>query len=144
MGRLAEAKGLAFESAVEKVFRHRGFRTEIRKYFYLEDGKLPKKDKKDKSSFDGHRCFWSKRRKQGSDSHRMQSAKKQISRRKLLQIVKNFRKIGYYLRDMKKLNVSGIVIGNFNKLDIVDAKRKSEFAIAFFHHTSSIQNTKGN
>ena len=66
------------------------------------------------------------------------SAKKQISRRKLLHIVKNFGKIGRYLRDMKKLNVSGIVIGNFNKLDIVDAEKKSEFSIDFFHHTSSI------
>lgn len=130
MGRLAESKGRAFESAVEKVFRHRGFRTETRKYFYLEDGKIT--EKKTSHRLTDIDVFGVNEKNKIAILIECKSAKKQISRRKLLHIVKNFGEIGYYLRDRKKLNVSGIVISNFNELDIVDAKRRSEFAIAFF------------
>jgi len=135
-GRLAELQGRAFESAVERVFRHKGFITETRKYFYLEDGKIT--EKKTSHRLTDINVFGVNRKSKEAILIECKSAKKQISRRKLLHIVKNFGKIGRYLRDMKKLNVSGIVIGNFNKLDIVDAEKKSEFSIDFFHHTSSI------
>lgn len=129
-GRLADLKGRAFESAVEKAFRYQGFRTEVRKYFYLEDGEIT--EKKTKHRLTDIDVFAVDEKNKMAILIECKSSKKQTSRRKLLQIVKNFGEIGYHLGDRKKLDVSGIMIGNFNELDKIDAKRRSEFAIAFF------------
>jgi len=62
------------------------------------------------------------------------SSKTQIPRSELLRIVKNFGMIAKYLKQSEKI-VSSIIIGNFNELDKVDAKKRSEMSLTFYTPT---------
>lgn len=129
-GRLADAQGYAFESAIEKVFKRQGFRTETRKIFYLKKNKIAETGKRHLTDID---VFATK------DENEVimiecKSAKKQVSRGKLLRHIKNLNKISNYLVEKygRNILVSSIVIGYCNKLDIVDAKRRTKIPITFF------------
>ena len=141
-GRFADAQGEAFESAVERVFKKRSFKTETRKNFYLKGNHVAEKGKHRLTDID---VFVTK------DNNEViliecKSAKKQTSRSKLLRIVRNHNKISTYLvkKIGKGLVVSSIYIGYCNELDIIDAKRKSTIPIAFLTPLEFYQQYKRN
>lgn len=129
-GRLADAQGYAFESAVEKVFKKRGFRTETRKIFFLKGNKIAEEGKRRLTDIDVFAT------KDGSEIVLIEckSARKQISRSKLLRLVRNLGKISDYLVEKHGRNtlLSSIIIGYCNRLDIVDARRRANIPTIFF------------
>jgi len=129
-GRLADAQGYAFESAVEKAFKRRGFITETRKIFYLEGTKIAEKGKQRLTDID----VFAVKNKSEIILIECKSAKKQISRSKLLHIIRNFGKISDYIADEygKNVLVSSIIVGHCNKLDKVDARRRAKIPTKFF------------
>ena len=129
-GRLADAQGRAFEAAVEKTFKRKGMKTSRRKYFYLDDGRISETDTgRPLTDID---IFAQDEEKGEALLVECKSAKKQISRNQLLRIVKNFGKIAHYLKIEKNFSASAIIIGYFNELDMIDAKRRSGTPITFF------------
>ena len=128
-GRLADAQGHAFESAVERVFKRQGFRTETRKNFYLKGNKIAETGKRRLTDID----VFATNDKNEVILIECKSARKQISRGELLRVVRNHGKISDYLSEKfgSSLLVSSILIGHCNKLDIVDAKRRSKISITF-------------
>jgi len=125
-GRLADAQGLAFEAAVEKAFRRRGCQTQTRKMFYLRGNEIT--EEKTKHRLTDIDVFASKP-EEGITLVECRSAKGQISRSRLMQKVKSIGAIADYL-SKKQLPISAIMIGNCNKLDILDAKRKAKIPVA--------------
>lgn len=127
-GRAANTQGLAFESAVERVFKRQDFRTKTRKNFYMKENRISeKKTKRLLTDIDVY----------ATQSRRAlliecKSAKKQIPRQKLLSLVRNFNRIAGYLceKNGKTFSVSAIVIGYCNRLDRVDAGRRAKIEIA--------------
>jgi len=123
-GRLADAKGRAFEAVVEKVFRKRGFTTETRRIFYLHGNEITEKETR-------HRLtdidVLASKDEEGIFLIECKSAKKQISRSSLMRKAKDFENIADYLsrKIASSLPISSIIIGNSNKLDILDAKRRA-------------------
>lgn len=126
-GRAADTQGRAFESAVERVFRRQDFRTKTRKNFYMEENRIS--EKKTKRLLTDIDVYAIKSRR--ALLIECKSAKKQIPRRKLLSLVRNFNRIAGYLceKNGKTLSVSAIVIGYSNRLDRVDAGRRAKIEI---------------
>lgn len=126
-GRAADTQGRAFESAVERVFKRQDFRTKTRKNFYMEENRISEKKTKrlltdiDVYAVKGKRALLIE----------CKSAKKQIPRRKLLSLVRNFNRIAEFLCEKKgkTLSVSAIVIGYCNRLDIADAGRRAKIEV---------------
>lgn len=126
-GRAADTQGRAFESAVERVFRRQDFRTKTRKNFYMEENRIS--EKKIGRLLTDIDVYAVKNKK--ALLIECKSAKKQISRQKLLNLVKNFNKIAEYLyeKNDKSLSISATVVGYCNSLDIVDARRRAKIEI---------------
>jgi len=126
-GRAADTQGRAFESAVERVFKQ-DFRTRTRKNFYMKENRISEeKTKRLLTDIDIYAT------QNGSALLiECKSAKKQIPRRKLLSLVRNFNRIAGYLceKNGKTFSVSAIVIGYCNRLDRVDAGRRAKIEIA--------------
>lgn len=129
-GRLADAQGYAFESAVEKAFKKQGFRTETRKIFYLKGSKIAEEGKRRLTDID----VFATKDKSEIVLIECKSARKQISRSKLLRLIRNLGKISDYLAEKygKSVHVSSIIVGHCNKLDKVDARRRAKISTNFF------------
>jgi len=131
-GRLADAQGRAFESAVEKAFIQRNFITTRRKLFYMNNGVVSEIERgKILTDVD---VFVTDENRTHAFLVECKSSKTQIPRSELLRIVKNFGMIAKYLKQSEKI-VSSIIIGNFNELDKVDAKKRSEMSLTFYTPT---------
>lgn len=128
-GRLADAQGRAFEAIVEKLFRKKGFSTETRKIFYLQGNEVTEEQT-------GYRLtdvdVLASNDKEGLFLIECKSAKKQISRSKLMQKVRDIEKIAGYLskKSENSLPISSMIVGNCNKLDVIDVKRRARMPIA--------------
>ena len=129
-GRLADSKGRAFESAVEKTFEAPEMKTSRRKYFYLDNGRIAERDTG--TALTDVDVLTIDEGKREAVLVECKSAKKQLSRSQLLRTVKNFERIAYYLQTEKNLNASTVIIGNLNELDMIDAKRRSGIPMTFF------------
>lgn len=129
-GRAAESKGYAFESAIEKAYKRLDFKTETRKYFYIKDGEVTEEITRHR--FTDIDVFLVNEKERKVILIECKSAKKQMSRGQVFRIIKNFERVGLYLSQEKNLNAEGIVIGSVNRLDIVDARRKSRIPVKFF------------
>ena len=129
-GRAADTQGRAFESAVERVFRRQGFKTETRKQFYLRGNTITEeRTKRILTDID----VYALKDNEKALLIECKSAKKQISRRKLLSLVRNLSRIAGYLNEKigKSLLLSAIVIGYCNRLDMIDARKRADVNITF-------------
>lgn len=130
-GRLADAQGRAFEAVVEKVFRKKGFSTETRKIFYLRGNEVTEEQTR-------HRLtdidVFAYKEKEELFLIECKSAKKQISKSKLMREVRDLEKIASYLsrKSENSLNISLMIVGNCNSLDVIDVKRRTRIPIAIF------------
>jgi hypothetical protein len=122
-GRLRDAQGMAFEIAVERAFRRMNYQTELRKEFFLKDNELT--EEKTKTQFTDVDVI-------AQNDYQIifiecKSARKQLERSKLFQIVQNFSRIADYYHNTQNESrkIVAIIIGNHNKLDAKDAKQRS-------------------
>jgi len=124
-GRLAEAQGRAFEMAVERVFKRKRFETETRKNFYFVGDRIT--ELKTKRRFTDIDVFALKEEKEAFLVD-CKSGKKQVSRSELVRLIKKHERITNHLRE-NGLEVSSIIIGNFNELDMADAERRKNIRV---------------
>jgi len=129
-GRLADAQGRAFESAVERVYRAEGFDTETRKKFYLLRNELTERETK--------RCFTdvdvlAVKGKEEMQLVECKSAKRQMSRKTLSLKVRALGKVGEFLsrNPSNRFHISATIIGECNNIDKIDAQRMTRIPISF-------------
>ena len=129
-GRLAEAQGIAFEVAVEKVYKQLGYDTERRKKFYIKNNNITESGKKVFTDID----IYAQKNETEIILIECKSSRKQLSRNNLFKILSKHEKISdyLYLNRNKLLKMKIIIIGKINKLDKLEAKRNTHISLIFF------------